>query len=230
MSPAAEALQGNLLTAGPAEVRSVAFERIDIAPGSWLEVGRGVLGGADDLLEELVSRTDWRVGRRWMYDREVDDPRLSRWYGFDRGDPHPLLAAVRQNLDRRYRGRLRGGALGGVGLNYYRDGQDSVAFHSDRELTSVEESVVAILVLGQQRPFLVRPRGGGTSLDLSPASGDVVVMGGRCQADFEHAVPKSSRPMGPRVSASWRWSPGATATVHRPGGFFEARRWRSLSG
>lgn len=165
-----------------------------------------------------------------MYDREVDDPRLSRWYAAGRGDPHPLLAEVRCVLDERYGSQLRGGRLGGVGLNYYRDGSDSVAFHADRELTSVDESVVAILVLGQQRPFLVRPKGGGPSVDAAPTSGDVVVMGGRCQADFEHSVPKSARPMGPRISASWRWSRGRTSTVHRPGGYFESRRWRTLSG
>jgi len=105
-----------------------------------------------------------------------------------------------------------------------------VAFHSDRELRDVSDSLVVILVLGAQRPFLVRPAGGGRSIDLAPASGDVLVMGGRCQADFEHAVPKSSRPIGPRMSASWRWSAGATTTVRRPGGYFESRRWRSLSG
>ncbi|MFV0317172.1 MAG: alpha-ketoglutarate-dependent dioxygenase AlkB [Microthrixaceae bacterium] len=223
-------LQGNLLTAGAPEVRDVHFERIDLDGGSWLEVGRGVLGGADDLLAELVESTDWRVGRRWMYDREVDDPRLCRWYRVGEGDPHRLLGEVHRSLDARYHDVMRGGRLGGVGLNYYRDGSDSVAFHADRELTSVHEAVVAILVLGQQRPFLVRPTGGGASVDLSPGSGDVVVMGGRCQADFEHSVPKSARPMGPRLSASWRWSPGATPTVRREGGYFESRRWRSLSG
>lgn len=217
-------LQGNLLAAGPGEVRAVDFERIEPASGTFLEVGRGVLGGADDLLGDLVEQTDWRVGRRWMYDREVDDPRLSRWFGAGEADPHPLLTEVRRHLEARY-----GRDLGGVGLNYYRDGSDSVAFHSDRELRTVHDSLVAILVLGQRRPFLVRARGGGASFDLSPASGDVVVMGGRCQADFEHGVPKSSRAMGPRVSASWRWSRGRTATVHRPGGYFESRRWRSLS-
>lgn len=217
-------LQGNLLTSGPAEVGEVRFERIEPAPGTWLEVARGVLGGADALLEELIDRIDWRVGRRWMYDREVDDPRLSRWYRAGEPDPHPLLAELRTRMESRY-----GHRLGGLGLNYYRNGSDSVAFHADRELRTLEDSLVVIAVLGQRRPFLVRPKSGGPSVDLGPASGDVVVMGGRCQADFEHCVPKSLKAPGPRISASWRWSRGPTSTVPRAGGYFEARRWRSLS-
>ena len=180
--------------------------------------------GADDLLFELIDQTDWRVGRRVMWDREVDDPRLMRWYRRGEGDPHQLLAEVRALAESRYHCEL-----GGVGLNYYRDGSDSVAFHADRELRELSDSVVVVLVLGEQRPFLVRPAGGGVSIDLAPASGDLVVMGGRCQADFEHAVPKTARRIGPRLSASWRWSAGATRTVHREGGYFESRRWRTLS-
>ena len=217
-------LQRSLLGIGDPGVQPTVFERIEPAPGTWLEVGRSVLAGADDLLFELAQEVDWRVGRRVMWDREVDDPRLMRWYRRGEGDPHPLLAQVRAMAESRY-----GHELGGVGLNYYRDGADSVAFHSDRELRDVSDSLVVILVLGEQRPFLVRPAGGGRSTDLAPASGDLLVMGGRCQADFEHSVPKSARPIGPRVSASWRWSRGATPTLRRPGGYFESRRWRTLS-
>lgn len=218
------ALQGSLLVAGAPEVQAPDFQRIALGPGSWVDVARNVLGGADEVLYDLIGSTDWSVGRRWMYDREVDDPRASRWYRLEDGDPHPRLAEIRRLLEGHYRR-----PLGGVGLNHYRDGSDSVAFHADRELRTIADSIVAILVLGQRRPFLLRPAGGGPSVDLSPGSGDVVVMGGRCQADFEHTVPKSSRRMGPRISASWRWSPGSTPTVRRPGGYFESRRWRSLS-
>ncbi len=101
--------------------------------------------------------------------------------------------------------RLYGVPLAGPGLNYYRDGRDSVAFHADRELEYLSNTIVAIVTLGVSRPFLVRPRGGGRSVDFRPASGDLLVMGGACQAHFEHAVPKTAA-CGPRVSASWRWA------------------------
>lgn len=235
MLQCASVLQQSLLGAGPPAVTDAPTERIDLAaavPGadsagaapSWVEVTRGFLAGADQVLFELAESVQWRVGRRRMYDREVEDPRLMRWYRRGDGDPHPLLADVRSALEARFARRF-----GGVGLNLYRDGSDSVAFHSDRELRDLTDSLVAIVVLGQQRPFLIRRSGGGPSIDLSPASGDLLVMGGRCQADYEHGVPKSARVVGPRLSASWRWSPGATPTVRRRGGYVESRRWRNLS-
>ena len=78
-------------------------------------------------------------------------------------------------------------------MNYYRDGRDSVAPHSDRELRELDDTIVAILTLGARRPFLVRPKAGGPSRDLAPGSGDLLVMGGRMQRDWEHAVPKVAR-------------------------------------
>jgi alkylated DNA repair dioxygenase AlkB len=215
-------LQRSIFDALPAGVTGAHPERIDLGEGVWVDVARGFLAGADEALFDLMERVQWRVGRRQMYDREVDDPRLSRWFRRAEPDPHPLLAEARVALEERYHR-----PLSGVGLNLYRDGRDSVAFHADRELRDLDDSLVAIVTLGQQRPFLLRPRGGGRSHDLAPASGDLLVMGGRCQATWEHAVPKSARSLGPRLSASWRWSRGGYARP-RPGGYFESRTWRTL--
>jgi alkylated DNA repair dioxygenase AlkB len=110
------------------------------------------------------------------------------------------LVAARDQLIRRY-----GVRFGGPGLNYYRDGRDSVAFHRDRELRRLDDTLVAIATLGAARPFLVRPRGGGRAHDVRPASGDLLVMGGRAQAEWEHGVPKTAG-SGPRISVSWRWA------------------------
>ncbi len=196
-----EALQGTLLGATALALdETVAFERWQLDGRSWIDVARGWLHGADTLLEELVATVRWRQGRRRMYDRVLDDPRLSRWYRAEDPLPHPTLGLVRTALAHRYRV-----PLGAVGLNYYRDGRDSVAFHRDRELRHLDDTLVAILTLGAARPFLVRPRGGGTSRDVRPASGDLLVMGGHTQADWEHSVPKV-RAAGPRVSVSLRWS------------------------
>src|SRR5262249_33079312 len=91
-------------------------------------------------------------------------------------------------------------------LNYYRDGRDSVAWHADRELRVLDDTLIAIVTLGVRRPFLLRPKGGGRSVDVAPGSGDLLVMGGAAQRDWEHAVPKTAR-SGPRVSVSFRWPP-----------------------
>jgi alkylated DNA repair dioxygenase AlkB len=176
------------------------MERIELGQGAWVDVGRGWFGGADELMDRLQAGVDWRHHRRWMYERMVDEPRLSRWYGADEPLPDESLAAFRVAAGRRYRVRF-----GAVALNYYRDGRDSVAPHTDRELRHVDDSLVAILTLGGARPFLLRPVGGGRSLDLRPASGDLLVMGGTCQETFEHAVPKVAKGAGARISASIRW-------------------------
>src|SRR3954451_1389738 len=117
-------LQGNLLTFGaPALAGAVEMERLRLDATSWVDVARGFLTGADEIMEHLISTVSWRTGRRQMYDREVDDPRLSSWWRTTDDAPHPVLADVRTAISCHY-----SVPLGGVGLNYYRDGSDSVAF------------------------------------------------------------------------------------------------------
>jgi len=194
-------LQGSLFASGEIRLSEEATpERLALDAGSWVDRTRCWLGGADELCELLVESVSWRQGRRTMYDREVDDPRLSCWFREGDALPHPVLDAARAALTQHY-----GHRFGNPGLNLYRDGSDSVAFHRDRELRRLDDTMVAILTLGARRPFLVRPHGGGRSRDLAPASGDLLVMGGRCQLDWEHGVPKVSR-SGVRLSVSWRWT------------------------
>ncbi len=179
----------------------VAWERLALDDECWVDVCRGFLLGADQVLDVVVDAVPWRCGRRFMYDRMVDDPRLS--YRAPRPElvPHPVLGSVRDALQVRYRK-----PFGSVGLNYYRDGRDSVAPHGDRELRDTDDALVAVLTLGATRPFRLRARGkvGVPSHDIAPGSGDLLVMGGACQRDWEHGVPKV-RAAGPRVSATWRW-------------------------
>jgi alkylated DNA repair dioxygenase AlkB len=197
-------LQRSLLTSGPPAIDpDAAWERIDLGAGSWVDLARGFLRGADDVLDHVVPQVPWSRGRRYMYERMVDDPRLS--YRFERrAVPHPVLAQARDALEARYRVRL-----GALALNYYRDGRDSVAFHRDRELRELDDTLIAIVTLGARRPFLLRPLAtrGARSRDLAPASGDLLVMGGACQQAWEHGVPKVAA-AGPRVSATWRWAHG----------------------
>jgi alkylated DNA repair dioxygenase AlkB len=193
--------QTSLFALGAPAVRVGApTERVELDGTSWIDLTAGFLEGADQLCAELIDTVPWRCHRRRMYDRILDDPRLSCWYRSGAPPPHAALAAARQALGERY-----ARPFGGPGLNHYRDGNDSVAFHRDRELRRLTDTMVAVLTLGARRPFLVRPHGGGRSIDLSPASGDLLVMGGRCQLDWEHGVPKVSV-AGARVSVSWRWT------------------------
>jgi alkylated DNA repair dioxygenase AlkB len=195
------ALQRTLLGTDEPRIDGEArFGRTDLGDGSWIEIARSWLHGADTLLDALADGVDWQRGRRWMYDRMVDDPRLSRLYRRDDPVPHPAFDTIRAALAARYDVRF-----GGFGLNYYRDGRDSVAFHRDRELRHLDDTLIAIVTLGATRAFHLRPLGGGRSLDLRPGSGDLLVMGGRCQAAWEHAVPKAAN-VGPRISVTLRWA------------------------
>ncbi|HET9061641.1 MAG TPA: alpha-ketoglutarate-dependent dioxygenase AlkB [Acidimicrobiales bacterium] len=176
-------------------------ERTYLGSGAWVDVARGWLQGADALFAQLAECVDWRHYKRWMYDRVVDDPRVSHWCHSAGELGLPVMVEIESSLRELY-----GKRLVGPGLNYYRDGRDSVAFHADRELRRLDDTLVAIVTLGATRSFLMRAKGGGRSVDFRPASGDLLVMGGACQAHFEHAVPKAATVSGGRISASWRWA------------------------
>ena len=184
-----------------------ATERIHLDEASWVDVTREWLLGADVLAQHLADRVPWRQGRRRMWDRMLDDPRLSYWCRATDPEFDPTIAVMQRTLERAY-----GHPMRRPGLNFYRDGQDSVTWHADRELRELDDTLVAIVTLGTRRPFLVRRAGGGPSIDLRPNSGDLLVMGGAAQRNWEHAVPKTARP-GARISISWRWTRAAHVTA-----------------
>ncbi|GGC53321.1 alkylated DNA repair protein [Hoyosella rhizosphaerae] len=162
------------------------------------------IAGSEDLFSHLVTTVPWRAERRQMYDRVVDVPRLACFY--ERSDPlpHPLLNEVRGALNDHYASEL-GEPFVTAGMCYYRDGADSVAWHGDRiGRSKTEDTMVAILSLGEARPLLLRPNGGGRSLRFPIGHGDLLVMGGSCQRTWEHCVPKTARPVGPRISIQFR--------------------------
>jgi alkylated DNA repair dioxygenase AlkB len=199
--------QGSLLDLavrpGPAPLAGSARRRA-LAHGAWLDVRPGWLAGADELFGRLLTGVPWRAERRFMYDRVVDVPRLLCFYGDGEPLPDPALTAARVALDRYYRPEL-GESLCTAGLCLYRDGRDSVAWHGDTiGRGSTEDTVVAIVSLGAPRALLLRPRGGGPALRFDLGHGDLLVMGGSCQRTWEHAVPKSARASGPRISVQFR--------------------------
>ena len=191
--------QPSLFSGGETSVDSgVRIVRHRLDGTSWVDTADGWLRGADSLLVELAERLPWRCGRRRMYDRVVDEPRLSATCGLGDVDSPPVFDAMAAALDAHY-----GERLDSVWVNYYRDGRDSVAWHSDRVGRTHRRPVVAIVTLGGPRRFLLRPRGGGRSLAFEPASGDLLVMGGDCQHRWEHTVPKAVA-APPRMSVTFR--------------------------
>ena len=184
-------------------------ERAPLRAGAWIDVQRGWLTGSAPLFARLAESVPWQAERRRMYDRTVDVPRLLCFYGERTRLPDPALDACRDALSAHYAHEL-GEPFVTAGLCFYRDGRDSVAWHGDTiGRGSTEDTMVAIVSLGEARPLLLRPRSspgrpGGETLRYALGHGDLIVMGGSCQRTWEHAVPKSARPAGPRISVQFR--------------------------
>jgi alkylated DNA repair dioxygenase AlkB len=180
-------------------------ERVELTQGAWVDFRPGWLGGADELFDRLQQIVPWRAERRTMYDRVVDVPRLLCFYGEDEPLPDPVLTEARDALDAHYATEL-GETFVTAGLCLYRDGRDSVAFHGDTiGRGSTQDTMVAILSLGTPRALMLRPVGGGSdTLRYDVGHGDLLVMGGSCQRTWQHGIPKTARPTGPRISVQFR--------------------------
>jgi len=202
------AIQGSLLDlgdeVGPRPLEALS-ERAILGQGAWIDIGRAWIAGADELFDRLFQVVHWKAERRRMYDRVVDVPRLLSFYGEDDQLLVAELERARLMLTDRYRTEP-GGPFCTAGLCLYRDGRDSVAWHGDTiGRGATEDTTVAIVSLGARRRLLLRPRGGGgPTMRYDLGAGDLLVMGGSCQRTWEHAIPKTSRPVGPRISVQFR--------------------------
>jgi alkylated DNA repair dioxygenase AlkB len=179
--------------------------RTRLTHGAWVDVLPGWVAGSDDLFVKLVQEVPWHAERRQMYERVVDVPRLLSWYGEGDALPDPLLDEARDALCSHYRPEL-GADFVTAGLCYYRDGNDSVAWHGDTIGRSRwADTMVAIVSLGAARRLSLRPRGGGgRTIGFNLGHGDLIVMGGSCQRTWEHAILKTAKPVGPRISVQFR--------------------------
>ena len=198
-------VQGSLFTDEDSDFGPLgsSVTRRELSDGAWVDVRPGWASSVD-LFDRLVGEVDWRAERRQMYDRVVDVPRLVRFYSENEPWPDAAMVDAKTALDAHYRSEL-GEEFATAGLCYYRDGSDSVAWHGDNiGRSATEDTMVAIVSLGATRQLMLRPRGGGQSLKFTLGHGDLIVMGGTCQRTWEHAVPKSIRATGPRVSVQFR--------------------------
>lgn len=194
-------------------------ERIWLDETSWVDVGRGWLDGADELYDALVEQVPWRASRLFRYERWVEENRLGASWRPGQPAPHPALVDLHRTLRHRYR------PFDGCALVWYRDQGDGQAFHRDTDMRWLDDTVIVVLSLGAQRPWRLRPRANrhahdprqGATHDLAPAGGDLLVMGGRCQADWEHSVPVLREPVGGRISIQWRWAAKRGRPFQGPG-------------
>jgi alkylated DNA repair dioxygenase AlkB len=164
---------------------------------SWITHVPGFLTGHHRLVDELASLDVWEQRRRWMYDRVVDEPRLTGEY-VDLTVAPPLLVELAATLAERLEV-----PYDRIWMNWYRDHRDGTGWHADRPAHKAPTAIVPVLSLGAPRRFLVRPMGGGPSTVFTPDGGDLIIMRGRCQRDWQHCVPKQKAPAGARMSLNF---------------------------
>jgi alkylated DNA repair dioxygenase AlkB len=185
------------------------LRRIELDDRSWVDYCPSWLAGSDAAFDELAATAKWQQRTVTMWDNEVLEPRLTAGWSTDGGNAPELLRALCDLLSIRY-----DIGFDRVWVNLYRDGRDSVAWHGDRHRHSMTKPMVATVSLGARRKFQLRRRGSSTIAHvLAPGLGDLVVMGGECQNEWEHCVPKTAQHVGARMSVTIRHSrPGAGET------------------
>jgi alkylated DNA repair dioxygenase AlkB len=171
--------------------------RVYLDAHSWVEHVPGWLTGAERLFEKLLELDGWEQRRRWIRGEKVIEPRLTAVYNDLSIAPQTLRQAAR-TLTAHY-----GVTYDRLWLNLYRNHRDSTGWHGDGASTRRRECVVPVLSLGAARRFLIRPKAGGPSLTFHPLAGDLIVMGGRCQRDWRHCVPKQTSPADSRISVNF---------------------------
>lgn len=155
--------------------------------------------------DSMHDHADWRFQRRPMYDRVVDVPRLLAAYRIG-GWPAMLpLDAILECVQ-----AIAPAPYNSVGLNLYRDGQDSVAMHNDKLHTIGPGMPIALVSLGDTRSMRIKPKArGGARIDIPLAPGSLLVMSHAAQVTHEHGIPKTTGAVGPRISVLFRVRPAA---------------------
>lgn len=160
-------------------------------------------------IEPIIDGIDWEQPRLRIYGRECLAPRLTAWYGTGaytyagkRHEPSPMpewIDAARTEIQ-----AMTGATFNSVLLNYYRDGRDSVAWHADDEPELGAEPTIASWSLGSPRNFAVKARYTDMRWSEPLGCGDLLIMRGNSQSDYLHSVPKTTRPIGPRINLTFR--------------------------
>jgi alkylated DNA repair dioxygenase AlkB len=158
---------------------------------------------AQTWFEQLREGAQWRSERRPMYDRVVDVPRLVASYALDENDVPEPIRALRPTVE-----KFCEVAFLSAGLNFYRDGNDSVAPHGDHTERMEEGSPVALVSLGATRRMTIRSVGKPRRIydrDLEP--GSLLVMSYASQLNYLHGIPKTKDRVGERISIAFRRTP-----------------------
>jgi len=187
--------------------------RLIFAKDSELRLHRDVLSYSKslELLKDLHETTPWKQAKLSMFGREVASPRLSAWYG-DAPYTYSRLTWPARSWPAYLREvktaveNLSGAPFNGVLANFYRDGQDSMGWHSDDEPELGSNPIIASYSLGGPRRFVMRRKDDvSEKIELSLPHNSLLVMAGPTQNHWQHAVPKTWKQVEPRINLTFRW-------------------------
>lgn len=185
---------------------NVDVRRIDLGGGAWVDIARSFIFDPEEVTEHLLREVSWREGQVFRYEVRKTEPRLGGTV--DPQHLHPAIQATDQWLRNRYRV-----TFDPVVFAQYRHGDDRIALHRDREMRWLDNTLIVVLTFGATRPWLIEPlqrhqrqHPEFQRVDLRPASGDLIVLGGACQRLWRHGIPPVPGLTEPRISAQWRWT------------------------
>jgi alkylated DNA repair dioxygenase AlkB len=168
---------------------------------SWIDVVPGWVPDHEQLFAWMSEHVPWQQRTRTMWDRDVLEPRLVGGWGSGPRLP-PQVRELADPLSERY-----GVTFDSCFVNLYRDGSDAVAWHGDTNRKTQRNPLVCTVSLGARRSFLLKPRAGGpVAKRYQPGGGDLIVMGGACQHEWLHTVPREKHVSGARMSITLRHS------------------------
>lgn len=187
-------------------------EPIDIQNGSYIYIDNFFnKNEADYFLKDFTENIAWEQQSMNMYGKLIPFPRLTTWYGDNDKpysfsgitlQPHPWnesLLKIKQKIE-----PLSGVVFNSVLLNRYRNGNDSISWHTDAEKELGENPIIASVNFGEERVFQLKHIETGERRDILLKHGSLLIMMGELQHYWKHQVPKSKKVMKERVNLTFR--------------------------
>jgi len=170
--------------------------------------------GEDDKnawLKILIDELDWLEGEIKLFGKNIKIPRLQSWYADEgcnykysgkmlkRNNWHPVLLKIKQNIE-----TVSGKKFNSVLANLYRDGSDSMGWHSDDESSIKQDTSIASVSFGEQRPIFFKHKTDDISFSIDQSHGSLIIMNGETQKFWKHSIKKSKKLMKPRINLTFR--------------------------
>lgn len=166
---------------------------------------------ANNLYDRCLNDISWQSSAIIMFGKKIDVPRLECWYGdlgceytysgksLKRFEFPNFLLNLRMLIEKKVNSNFNS-----VLANLYRDGQDSMGLHADDEKELGNEPVIASISLGENRPIIFQNKKTKEKVTFDQPHGSLLVMQGKTQDHWKHAINKSKKIDKPRINLTFR--------------------------